>query len=47
LVGKSSKPRGTPYAIYRTFIDANVLIYAHDVDAEAKHEAAKSILRVL
>jgi predicted nucleic acid-binding protein len=31
----------------RTFIDTNVLIYAHDVDAEAKHEAAKNILRGL
>ncbi len=31
----------------RTFIDTNVLIYAHDVDAKAKHEAAKRILREL
>jgi predicted nucleic acid-binding protein len=31
----------------RTFIDTNVLIYAHDVDAQAKHEAAKSVLREL
>lgn len=29
----------------RTFIDTNVLIYAHDVDAKGKQEAAKSILR--
>ena len=31
----------------RTFIDTNVLIYAHDADAEAKHTAANSILRDL
>jgi predicted nucleic acid-binding protein len=31
----------------RTFVDTNVLIYAHDVDAEAKHEAAKRVLREL
>ena len=31
----------------KTFIDTNVLIYAHDVDAKAKHEAAKSILQEL
>lgn len=31
----------------KTFIDSNVLIYAHDVDAKSKYEAAKSILREL
>jgi len=31
----------------RTFIDTNVLIYAHDADAKAKHTSAKSILREL
>ncbi|MGA7218266.1 MAG: PIN domain-containing protein [Candidatus Sulfotelmatobacter sp.] len=31
----------------RTFVDTNVLIYAHDVDAKAQHHAAKSILREL
>lgn len=31
----------------RTFVDTNVLIYAHDVDAKAKHELAKSILQEL
>jgi predicted nucleic acid-binding protein len=31
----------------RTFVDSNVLIYAHDVDAKAKHDAAKSALREL
>lgn len=31
----------------RTFVDTNVLIYAHDVDANAKHEAAKRALREL
>ena len=28
----------------KTFVDTNVLIYAHDVDAQAKHETAKSVL---
>src|SRR5579863_6123338 len=31
----------------KTFIDTNVLIYAHDVDAKAKHHVAKSVLRGL
>ncbi len=31
----------------KTFVDTNVLIYAHDVDAKTKHEAAKSILHEL
>jgi predicted nucleic acid-binding protein len=31
----------------KTFVDTNVLIYAHDVDAKAKHEAAKRVLREL
>jgi predicted nucleic acid-binding protein len=28
----------------KTFVDTNVLIYAHDVDARAKHETAKRVL---
>jgi len=28
----------------KTFVDTNILIYAHDVDAEAKHQIAKSLL---
>lgn len=31
----------------RTFVDTNVLIYAHDVDAKAKHTVAKAVLREL
>jgi predicted nucleic acid-binding protein len=31
----------------RTFVDANVLIYAHDADSKSKHAIAKSILREL
>jgi predicted nucleic acid-binding protein len=31
----------------KTFIDTNVLIYAHDVDAGAKHQTAKTVLRDL
>jgi len=31
----------------KTFVDANILIYAHDVDAKGKHEAAKKLLREL
>jgi predicted nucleic acid-binding protein len=31
----------------KTFVDTNVLIYAHDVDAKAKHHVAKSVLREL
>ena len=31
----------------KTFVDTNVLIYAHDVDAKAKHEIAKTVLREL
>jgi predicted nucleic acid-binding protein len=28
----------------RTFIDTNVLLYAHDTDAGAKHQIARTIL---
>src|ERR1700722_239111 len=31
----------------KTFIDTNILIYAHDTDAGAKHQIAKSVLRNL
>ena len=31
----------------KTFVDTNVLIYAHDVDAKTKHEIAKNVLRGL
>lgn len=31
----------------KTFIDTNILIYAHDIDARAKNEIAKTILREL
>lgn len=31
----------------RNFVDSNVLIYAHDVDAGTKHELAKNCLREL
>jgi predicted nucleic acid-binding protein len=31
----------------KAFVDTNVLIYAHDVDAGAKHDIAKSVLRDL
>ena len=31
----------------RTFIDTNVLIYAHDIDANAKHKIAKEVLQEL
>jgi predicted nucleic acid-binding protein len=31
----------------KTFIDTNVLIYAHDIDAGAKNQIAKSVLRDL
>jgi predicted nucleic acid-binding protein len=31
----------------KTFVDTNVLIYAHDTDAKAKHETAKRVLHEL
>ena len=31
----------------KTFIDANILIYAHDIDANAKHKIAKEVLQEL
>jgi predicted nucleic acid-binding protein len=33
--------------IGKTFIDTNVLIYAHDTDAGAKHQIATTVLREL
>ncbi len=31
----------------KTFVDTNVLIYAHDVDAGRKHQIAQALLRTL
>jgi predicted nucleic acid-binding protein len=31
----------------KTFVDSNILIYAHDVDAKAKYDTAKDVLRDL
>jgi predicted nucleic acid-binding protein len=31
----------------KTFVDTNVLIYAHDIDAGRKHDIAKTLLREL
>jgi predicted nucleic acid-binding protein len=31
----------------KTFVDTNILIYAHDLDAGRKHEIAKDLLRTL
>jgi len=31
----------------KTFVDTNILIYAHDADAGRKHEIAKGVLREL
>ena len=31
----------------KTFVDTNVLIYAHDADAGTKHETARGVLRDL
>lgn len=31
----------------KAFVDTNILIYAHDVDAAAKHQRAKSIMQEL
>jgi predicted nucleic acid-binding protein len=31
----------------KTFIDTNILIYAHDIDARAKNDIAKAVLREL
>lgn len=31
----------------RTFVDTNVLIYAHDLDAKTKHEIAQAVLEEL
>src|SRR6266436_6224923 len=31
----------------KTFVDTNVLIYAHDIDAGPKHDIAKTVIRDL
>jgi predicted nucleic acid-binding protein len=31
----------------RTFVDTNILVYAHDVDERSKHDRARSALREL
>jgi hypothetical protein len=44
-LGALFAPHGTNGMSAKTFVDTNILIYAHDVDAKAKHEVAKSVLR--
>jgi predicted nucleic acid-binding protein len=31
----------------RTFVDTNILLYAHDIDAKSKHDIAKTVLAEL
>jgi predicted nucleic acid-binding protein len=45
-VAESNQP-ATSGTSDKTFVDSNVLIYAHDVDADRKHEIAKGLLRDL
>jgi predicted nucleic acid-binding protein len=42
-----SNPRATSGTSDKAFVDSNVLIYAHDVDAGRKREIAKALLRDL
>lgn len=42
-----SKPRATSGTSGKAFVDSNVLIYAHDVDAGRKREVASRLLRDL
>src|SRR3989441_1796759 len=43
----ASLSAGKNYMNGRTFVDTNILIYAHDVDSKSKHVIAKNILREL
>jgi predicted nucleic acid-binding protein len=42
-----SKPHATSGTSDKAFVDSNVLIYAHDVDAGRKREVARVLLRDL
>ena len=42
-----SNPRATSGTSDKAFVDSNVLIYAHDVDAGRKRDVAKALLRAL
>lgn len=42
-----SNPRATSGTSDRAFVDSNVLIYAHDVDAGRKRDVARALLRDL
>lgn len=42
-----SKSRATSGTTDKAFVDSNVLIYAHDVDAGPKRDVAKALLRDL
>lgn len=42
-----SKLRATSGTSGKAFVDSNVLIYAHDVDAGQKHDVARALLRDL
>jgi predicted nucleic acid-binding protein len=41
------EPAEKSFMSARTFVDTNVLIYAHDLDAGRKHERANAVLREL
>ncbi len=43
----ASNPRATSGTSDKAFVDSNVLIYAHDVDAVSKRDVAKRLLRDL
>ena len=43
----ASNPRATSGTSDKAFVDSNVLIYAHDVDAGLKRDVAKALLRGL
>jgi predicted nucleic acid-binding protein len=40
----ASRPAGTSYTIVPSFVDTNILIYAEDRDAKAKHRAARDLV---
>lgn len=47
ILAAGSNPRATSGTSDKAFVDSNVLIYAHDVDAGRKREVARALLREL
>jgi predicted nucleic acid-binding protein len=47
LPSAGNERREMNYMNVKTFVDTNILIYAHDLDAGPKHQCAADVIRTL